>query len=124
MRGSAGTIKWGTSNLAYANFNTAIIESINFDSKEEVAEIEDNAGHTKIEVGIDNGWDATLKLVYDSGTTYPVFMDVATLKTLRDQTNAKNVVVQSISDEISRKKEGMVTIKVAYRPNVNVALTA
>lgn len=124
MRGSAGTIKWGTSNMAPANFNTSIIESISFQSKQEVIEIEDNEGHTKIMVGIENGWDATLKFVYDSGATYPVFMGVFTLKTLRDPSNFVNCVVQELSDEASRKKEGMITLKVSYRPKVNVALTA
>ena len=126
-RGSAGTIKWGTDNTAnsLSNTVTAIIDSIGFDDQSELVEIEDNNGHPKILVSLERGWDATIKVVHDSGLTYPVKGGLLLVKHPRiDATNAVNCTVATISDEFSRKKEGMATLKVMYRPNVNVALTA
>lgn len=110
------TITWGTSLVTALS---AIVESFTLDDKTEVPEIENGDGFSVAEIVLNNGWDGTMKCVYDSAVTWPVQGDKIVLKRLGDA-NGKDCLVTGVNDEIQRKKEGMITFKVQYRPGVTL----
>lgn len=116
------TISWGSSGAApAAPLSSAIVARASFTPKNgQAVEIEDNDGFTKAMVLLDDGFDATLEVVYDSAITWPAVGDTVQLRRPRDSGNL-NCVLASIEDTVERKKEAMLSLRLHYRPNMTLA---
>lgn len=115
------TIKWGSgSTLKSAALLTAIVARGSFTPVNgQPFEIEDNDGYTATEVLIDNGFDATVECVYDSALTWPAVGATVALRRPRDAADL-NCLLIDIEDTVERKKEAMLTLRIAYRPGVTL----
>jgi hypothetical protein len=115
------TISWGTDGVLTdtALDTEVIVESLQVTPKVEVPEIEDNDGFTVAEVILNNGFDAAVKVVFDTAVTWPVIGDVVRVK-LPHIASAYECLLVSITPEAMRKKEKMLTLNVQYRPGVDL----
>lgn len=115
------TIKWGSSGaIAAGAMTAAIVTRCTFTGKNGAAlEIEDNDGFSKAMVVLDDGFDATVEVVYDSAINWPVLGATISLKRPADAA-AQNSLLADIEQAVERKKEAMLTLKLHYRPGVTL----
>lgn len=114
------TIKWGSGTTTSGALTNAIVARGSFTGKNgQAIEIEDNDGFTKAMVVLEDGFDANVECVYDSAITWPAIGSTVALKRPRDAV-ALNCLLVDIEDSVERKKESMLTLKLAYRPGVTL----
>ena len=104
------TIKWGsTGAVASGAMTSAIVVRASYTDKNGAAiEIEDN-----------DGFDASVEVVYDSAIAWPAPGDTVSLRRPRDAAPV-NCLLAAYDDSVERKKEGMLTLKLHYRPGVTL----
>ncbi len=116
------TIKWGSgSYLGTGLPTTAVVESMRITPVTFDAEIEGNDGFTTTEVLGDNGFDAEITCLYDSALTWPAFGVAVTLKRPTDSTGKLCLVVSTDEQDVARKREAKITMKLKYRPDRSTA---
>jgi hypothetical protein len=125
------TIVWGDSLSANSNgaMVGAIVESGKIAPKNGAPiEIEDSQGFTAVVVFLDDGFDATLNLVYDSAKAWPNLAAKVTLSiptwsgTANANATTYNCFVAATPEiDEGRKKEAMIAYKISYRPGLNMA---
>lgn len=132
------TMVWGVGGLdANGNsglgntFNGQIIESVSVKPVNGAPiEVEADQGFTKAAVFLDNGFDADVRLTIDGSKTYPTTMGTKVVIKLPSLANVNshltanwasyNCMLRSaLPFDLSRKKEGMVTVPVMYRPDID-----
>ena len=119
------TIIWGTDGRLNG-VSGAIVESLQITPKNSAPiEIEDNAGFTAVEVVLADGFNAKASCVFDTAKTWPL-EGANTVLTLPNMAGgASNVaytcLVGSLPElALGRKKEGMITFNLTYRPGCAV----
>jgi hypothetical protein len=115
------TIKWGTAGrLTAGAFTNAVVMRATFTPKNgEPIEIEDNDGFAKALVLLDDGFNATVEVLFDTAITWPAVGDTVALK--RPNPNAEaalNCLCASIEQASERKKETTLSMRLVYRPGV------
>jgi hypothetical protein len=127
---STSTIVWGTKDkFTTASITTgAIIESIAITPKNAgpIGEIEDGNGASVVNVMLDDGFDAKVTCVYDTGKTSPALGAAATLTVpsyAGGGTETAFICFVAGNHEISmsRKKEATITLNLRYRPGITAA---
>lgn len=117
-------IQWGTSNQTNVGTATGcIVESFKVSDKNgSPIEIEDNDGYAAVLVMHADEFDVDLSVLYDSGKTWPVKGDIVLLQLPKVNGAGGllnvNCYLTSIDPEGARKKEGMLSIKLARRVGV------
>ena len=98
--------------------SAAVVESGSITPKNNAPiEIEDNDGFAVTEILLDDGFNASFKCLYDSALTWPAVGDNVTL-TLPKR-GAKVCTLVAIGEDISRKREAMITLELTHRPGIN-----
>ncbi len=115
------TITWGSDSMTQSAMATAVVESISYKPHPVKATIETNVGTTGTMILVDDGFDATVKCVYDSNITWPVLGGTIQIKSPIFQT-AKWCVVVGVMEDVARKKEATITIELEYRPDLSLAV--
>lgn len=113
------TITWGSGSMTQNGLATCIVESISYKGKPVIGRVEGNIGTEMAKVLVDDGFDATIKLLYDSSITYPVLGDTISLKSPIHASKLA-VVVTGIDEDVARKKEAMWSCTVEYRPDLGL----
>lgn len=125
------TITWGDSLSPNSNSALvgAIIESGKITPKNGAPiEIEDNQGFAAVIVFLDDGFDATVNLVYDKAIAWPNIAAKVTLTvpTWNGGANAADTsyncfVAATPEIDQARKREATISYKISYRPGLNMA---
>lgn len=124
------TITWGIGLSANSNgaFVGAIVESGKITPKNGAPiEIEDSQGFTAVVVFLDDGFDASLTLVYDSAKAWPNIAAKVTLSlptwsgAVANATSYNCFVAATPEIDEGRKKEATIAYKISYRPGLNMA---
>jgi hypothetical protein len=113
---------WGTTNLGLIGTNTngnfAVLESISItDPNGKPIFIEGRNGTDAIAVMLDNGFDATLKSVFQTNVTLPSKGSVILMK-LPNNSTGINVTVSGIEFDSQKKDMTRCTISAFYRPDL------
>lgn len=117
------TIKWGTAGrMPEAAYTNAVVMRATFTPKNASAiEIEDNDGFAKVMVLLDDGFDATVEVLFDTAITWPVVGATVQLKRPNPNTEgALNCLLTSIEQAGERKKETTLSLRLSYRPGVTL----
>lgn len=101
---------------ALGSGKVAVTESIKYTPHNYVGPLEDGDGFEFATAMLVDGFDAEAVFIFDSTLTLPAEGDTVALKSPRFST-AKDCLLVEIPEDVQRKKEGMITFKLQYRPN-------
>jgi hypothetical protein len=112
------TIQWGTTGRA-SKPATAIVESIDLRAKNEgsIAEIENGDGATVADVLLDDGFDGTITIIYDSSLTLPALGE-AVVVTWKNGVTYSCYTTSICIPSFSKKKEATAKFSIRYRPGI------
>jgi hypothetical protein len=118
------TIAWGPNGFL-GTPNTAVVESGQVRPKNgKPVEIEDNNGFALTQVWIDDGFDATVRCLYDTAKTWPASQATVALSIFGLGVNGAaasfNCFVAALPEiDYARKRETMIIYSLTYRPGIN-----
>lgn len=123
IRGTT-TILWGTNNRMNSPAG-AIVESISITPKNSgpLTEIENNDGAGVGMVMLEDGFDATVRVVYDTNLAWPtlnanVVLSLPNVASNGALANFNCFVSGSSKSDLGRKKEAMLEIPISFRPGI------
>lgn len=116
------TIKWGTDAvLTEAAYTAAIVARMTATPKNgDPIEIEGNQGFAAALVILNDGFNATMEVLYDSAIEWPAEGDTVEIQRPLDEAPIA-CLLTSIEQVTERKKEATLTLKLLYRPDVSLA---
>lgn len=114
-------MKWGTDDvLTDAAFSSAIVIRMTATPKNgDPIEIEGNQGFAAALVILNDGFNATVEVLYDSAIVWPEEGDTVQLQRPLDEAPLA-CLLTSIEQGAERKKEATLTLKLLYRPDITL----
>lgn len=113
--------KWGTDSLGIVTGNGtyAILESISItDPNGKPIFVEGRNGTDAVAVMLDNGFDASMKAVYQTNVNIPTKGELLNIKLPNNTTGNLQVRVSGADIESQKKDLTRVTLSAFYRPDI------
>jgi hypothetical protein len=115
---------FGTSGvLTDEAFANAIVKSARFTPAGDEINEAGNSGTTKVTVLLNDGWDAEITCVHDSGIAWPAKGDEIAVKNPEEDV-ARTCLVLSVTPDLDRKACGSIVLRCNYRPDRAAAVPA
>ncbi len=119
------TIQWGPNNMLGVPAG-AVVESGQIRPKNgKPFEIEDQNGFALSQIWIDDGFDATIRCLWDSAKSWPASQATVALTFpglgANGAVETLNCSVAALPEvDVARKREAMIIYQLTYRPGINV----